>query len=123
MPIVTDLAEQLAKRDKFFIVFFLSKLRPEYENTLRQILGGDKTPRVDDIFRRLLQISSGTSYRNTTYVIAGHSTLASHSSSKGGHGHRSGNRPHLHTIISYDTLESFVGLSMGNHHLPQQCLL
>nr|GMD83429.1 uncharacterized protein LOC109157356 isoform X2 [Ipomoea batatas] len=51
-------AEQIAQREIFFIVFVLSKLGNEFENTRNHILGDNVVPRIQELFKRLLQVTS-----------------------------------------------------------------
>jgi len=51
-------AEQIAQRENFFVVFVLSKLGPEFENTRNQILGDNVVPGIQELFKRLLQVTS-----------------------------------------------------------------
>ncbi|RVW93488.1 hypothetical protein CK203_035084 [Vitis vinifera] len=73
--------------DKFFMVLTLIGLRPDLETNYDQILGSSSVPSLDDVFVRLLRISSTQNlpFDNTSDS----SVLVSQTNSRGG---RSGNR-------------------------------
>nr|CAN82597.1 hypothetical protein VITISV_020213 [Vitis vinifera] len=58
MPLTTDVADQRTQIDKFFMVLTLIGLRPDLETVRDQILGSSFIPSLDDVFARLLRISS-----------------------------------------------------------------
>ena len=58
MPLTTDVGDQQTQIDKFFMVLTLIGLRPDLEMVRNQILGSSFIPSLDDVFARLLRISS-----------------------------------------------------------------
>ena len=58
MPLTSDVGAQQTQVDKFFMVLTLIGLRPDLENLRDQILGSPSVPSLDDVFARLLRISS-----------------------------------------------------------------
>ena len=58
MPLTTDVGDQRTQIDKFFMVLTLIGLRPYLETIRDQILGSSSGPSLDDVFTRLLRISS-----------------------------------------------------------------
>ncbi|RVW71767.1 hypothetical protein CK203_055211 [Vitis vinifera] len=58
MPLTTDVGDQRTQIDKFFMVLTLIGLRPDLEMVRNQILGSSFVPSLDDVFARLLRISS-----------------------------------------------------------------
>ncbi|KAL6333578.1 hypothetical protein AAG906_028763 [Vitis piasezkii] len=87
MPFTNGAEAQQIQTDKFFMVLTLIGLRPDLESVRDQILASPSVPSLDDVFARLLRLSStqtlstdGSSYS---------SMLASQTNSRGG---RSGNR-------------------------------
>ncbi|XP_019184808.1 PREDICTED: uncharacterized protein LOC109179764 [Ipomoea nil] len=58
LPVGGTPDEQIAQREKFFVVLVLTKLGPEFENTRNQILGDKGVPGVQELFKRLLQVAS-----------------------------------------------------------------
>ncbi|RVW49839.1 putative mitochondrial protein [Vitis vinifera] len=90
----TNDIQRLYKIDKFFMVLTLIGLRPDLETVRDQILGNSFVPSLDDVFARLLRISSiQTLSSNNT---SDSSVLVSQTNSQGGRsGNRSrGQRPH-----------------------------
>ncbi|RVX10877.1 Retrovirus-related Pol polyprotein from transposon TNT 1-94 [Vitis vinifera] len=87
MPLTTDVGDQRTQIDKFFMVLTLIGLRPDLETVCDQILGSSSVSSLDDMFARLLHISSTQTlpFDNTSDS----SVLVSQTSSRGG---RSGNR-------------------------------
>ncbi|KAJ9692401.1 hypothetical protein PVL29_011453 [Vitis rotundifolia] len=87
MPLTTDVGDQRIQIDKFFMVLTLIGLRPDLETVRDQILGSSSVPSLDDVFARLLRISS------TQTLPSDHtsdsSVLVSQTNSRGG---LSGNR-------------------------------
>ncbi|KAJ9692791.1 hypothetical protein PVL29_011738 [Vitis rotundifolia] len=87
MPLTTDVGDQRTHIDKFFMVLTLIGLCPGLETVHDQILGSSSVPSLDDVFARLLRISSTqTSPSDNT---SNSSMLVSQTNSRGG---RSGNR-------------------------------
>ncbi|RVX16320.1 Retrovirus-related Pol polyprotein from transposon RE1 [Vitis vinifera] len=58
MPLTTDVGDQRIQIDKFFMVLTLIGLRPDLETVRDQILSSSSVPSLDDVFARLLRISS-----------------------------------------------------------------
>ena len=58
MPLTNDVGDQRTQIDKFFMVLTLIGLRPDLETVRDQILGSSSVPSLDDVFARLLRISS-----------------------------------------------------------------
>ena len=58
MPLTTDVGDQRTQIDKFFMVLMLIGLCPNLETVRDQILGSSSVPSLDDVFVRLLRISS-----------------------------------------------------------------
>ena len=58
MPLTPDVGAQQTQLDKFFMVLTLIGLRPDLEPVRDQILGSSSVPSLDDVFARLLRISS-----------------------------------------------------------------
>ncbi|RVW96919.1 Retrovirus-related Pol polyprotein from transposon RE2 [Vitis vinifera] len=58
MPLPPDVGAQQTQLDKFFMVLTLIGLRPDLEPVRDQILGSSSVPSLDDVFARLLRISS-----------------------------------------------------------------
>ena len=87
MPLTTDVGDQQTQINKFFMVLTLISLCPDLETVRDQILGSFSVPSLDDVFARLLRISSTQTlpYDNTSDS----SVLVSQTNSRGG---RSGNR-------------------------------
>ncbi|RVW19970.1 Retrovirus-related Pol polyprotein from transposon RE2 [Vitis vinifera] len=94
MPLTPDVGAQQTQLDKFFMVFTLISLRPDLEPIRDQILGSSSVPSLDDVFARLLHISSTQTLPFDS--TSDSSVLVSQTSSRGGHsGTRSrGQRPH-----------------------------
>ncbi|RVW27694.1 Retrovirus-related Pol polyprotein from transposon TNT 1-94 [Vitis vinifera] len=87
MPLTTDVGDQRTQIDKFFMVLTLIGLRLDLETVRNQILGSSSVPSLDDVFARLLRISSTQTLPsdNTSDSFV----LVSQTNSRGG---RSGNR-------------------------------
>ncbi|RVW33226.1 hypothetical protein CK203_081121 [Vitis vinifera] len=115
--------------DKFFMVLMLIGLRPDLETVRDQILGSSFIPFLDDVFARLLCISSTQTLLSDN--TSDSSVLVSQTNYRGG---RSGNRgrgqrPHC-TYCSLATLVigviSYMGglpaLPMWPSHLILSCL-
>ncbi|RVW96584.1 hypothetical protein CK203_020287 [Vitis vinifera] len=58
MPLTPDVGAQQTQLDKFFMVLTLIGLRPDLESIRDHILGSSSIPSLDDVFARLLRISS-----------------------------------------------------------------
>ena len=94
MPLTSDVGAQQKQIDKFFMVLTLIGLRPDFETVRDQILGSPSVTSLDDVFARLLRISS-------TQTLPSDSTsdspvLVSQTNLRGGHsGNQSARqRPH-----------------------------
>ncbi|RVW90301.1 hypothetical protein CK203_036754 [Vitis vinifera] len=87
MPLTTDVGDQRIQIDKFFMVLTLIGLRPDLETVRDQILGSSSIPSLDDVFARLLRISSTQTLPSDN--TSDSSVLVSQTNSRGG---RSGNR-------------------------------
>ena len=94
MPLTSDVEAQQTQIDKFFMVLTLIGLRPDLATVRDQILDSPSVPSLDDVFARLLRISSTQTLPydspSSSYVLVSHTNL------RGG---RSGNqsrgqRPH-----------------------------
>ena len=58
MPLTSDVGAQQTQIDKFFMVLTLISLHLDLETVRDQILGSPSVPSLDDVFARLLRISS-----------------------------------------------------------------
>ncbi|KAJ9675922.1 hypothetical protein PVL29_024745 [Vitis rotundifolia] len=87
MPLTTDVGDQRIQIDKFFMVLTLIGLRPDLKTVRDQILGSSSVPSLDDVFARLLRISSTQTLSSDNTLDS--SVLVSQTNSRGG---RSGNR-------------------------------
>ena len=87
MPFTNGVEAQQIQTDKFFMVLTLIGLRPNLESIRDQILASPSIPSLDDVFTRLLQLSSTQTL--TTDGPSDSSVLASQTNSQG---ERSGNR-------------------------------
>ncbi|RVW31623.1 Retrovirus-related Pol polyprotein from transposon RE1 [Vitis vinifera] len=87
MPLTTYVGDQRTQIDKFFMVLTLIGLRPDLETVRDQILGSSSVPSLDDVFARLLRISSTQTLPSDN--TSDSSVLVSQTNSRGG---RSGNR-------------------------------
>ena len=94
MPLTSDVGAQQMQIDKFFMVLTLISLRPDLETVRDQILGSPSVPSLDDVFARLLCISSTQTLSSNS--PSNSSMLVSHTNLQGGRsGNRSrGQRPH-----------------------------
>ena len=94
MPLTPDVGAQQTQLDKFFMVLTLIGLRPNLEPIRDQILGSSSVPSLDDVFARLLRISSTQTLPFDS--TSDSSVLVSQTSSRGGRsGTRGrGQRPH-----------------------------
>ncbi|RVW13831.1 Retrovirus-related Pol polyprotein from transposon RE1 [Vitis vinifera] len=87
MPLTPDVGAQQTQLDKFFMVLTLIGLRPDLEPIRDQILGSSLVPSLDDVFARLLRISSTQTLPSDS--ASDSSVLVSQTTSRGG---RSGTR-------------------------------
>ncbi|XP_034709063.1 uncharacterized protein LOC117932119 [Vitis riparia] len=87
MPFTNGAETQQIQTDKFFMVLTLIGLRPDLESVRDQILASPIVPSLDDVFARLLRLSSTQTL--STDGPSDSSVLASETNSRGG---RSGNR-------------------------------
>ncbi|RVW25919.1 Retrovirus-related Pol polyprotein from transposon RE2 [Vitis vinifera] len=94
MPLTPDAGAQQIQLDKFFMVLTLIGLHPDLEPVCDQILGSSSVPSLDDVFARLLRISSTQTLPFDS--TSDSSVLVSQTSSRGGRsGTRGrGQRPH-----------------------------
>ena len=94
MPLTPDVGAQQTQLDKFFMVLTLIGLRPDLEPIRDQILGSSSVPSLDDVFARLLRISSTQTLPSDS--TSDFSVLVSQTTSRGGRsGTRGrGQRPH-----------------------------
>ncbi|RVW16754.1 Retrovirus-related Pol polyprotein from transposon TNT 1-94 [Vitis vinifera] len=94
MPLTPDVGAQQTQLDKFFMVLTLIGLRPNLEPIRDQILGSSSVPSLDDVFARLLRISSTQTLPSDS--TSDSSVLVSQTTSRGGRsGTRGrGQRPH-----------------------------
>ena len=87
MPFTNGAEAQQIQTDKFFMVLTLISLRPDLESVRDQILASPSVPSLDDVFARLLHLSSTQTL--STDGPSDSSMLASQTNSQEG---RSGNR-------------------------------
>ncbi|KAJ9685307.1 hypothetical protein PVL29_017366 [Vitis rotundifolia] len=94
MPLTTDVGDQRTQIDKFFMVLKLIGLHPDLETVRDQILGSSSVPSLDDVFARLLRISSTQTLPSDN--TSDFSVLVSQTNSRGGHSGNQGRgqRPH-----------------------------
>ncbi|RVW86509.1 Retrovirus-related Pol polyprotein from transposon RE2 [Vitis vinifera] len=94
MPLTPDVGAQQTQLDKFFMVLTLIGLRPDLEPIRDQILGSSSVPSLNDVFARLLRISSTQTLPSDS--TSDSSVLVSQTTSRGGRsGTRGrGQRPH-----------------------------
>ncbi|RVW32653.1 putative mitochondrial protein [Vitis vinifera] len=94
MPLTPDVGAQQTQLDKFFMVLTLIGLRPDLEPIRDQILGSSSVSSLDDVFARLLRISSTQTLPSDS--ASDSSVLVSQTTSRGGRsGTRGrGQRPH-----------------------------
>ena len=94
MPLTSDVGAQQTQIDKFFMVLTLIGLYPNLETVRDQILGSPSVSSLDDVFARLLRISSTQILPFDS--ISDSSVLVSQTNIRGGRsGNRSrGQRPH-----------------------------
>ncbi|RVW99732.1 hypothetical protein CK203_029295 [Vitis vinifera] len=87
MPFSNGAEAQQIQTDKFFMVLTLIGLHPDLESIRDQILASPSVPSLDDVFARLLRLSSTQTL--STDGLSDSSMLASQTNSRGG---CSGNR-------------------------------
>ncbi|RVW94848.1 Retrovirus-related Pol polyprotein from transposon TNT 1-94 [Vitis vinifera] len=94
MPLTPDVGAQQTQLDKFFMVLTLIGLRPDLESIRDQILGSSSVPSLDDVFARLLRISSTQTLPSDS--ASDSSVLVSQTTSRGGRSSTRGRgqRPH-----------------------------
>ncbi|RVW45260.1 Retrovirus-related Pol polyprotein from transposon TNT 1-94 [Vitis vinifera] len=94
MPLTPDVGAQQTQLDKFFMVLTLIGLRPDLEPIRDQILGSSSVPSLDEVFARLLRLSSTQTLPSDS--ASDSSVLVSQTTSRGGRsGTRGrGQRPH-----------------------------
>ena len=94
MPLTSDVGAQQMQIDKFFMVLTLIGLRSDLKTVRDQILGSPSVPSLDDVFARLLRISSTQTLPSDSPSDS--SVLVSQTNLRGGRsGNRSrGQRPH-----------------------------
>ena len=92
MPLTSDVGVQQTQIDKFFMVLTLIGLRPNLETIRDQILGSPSVPSLDDVFARLLRISSTQTLPSDSTPDS--SVLVSQTNLRGGcNGNRSRGQP------------------------------
>ena len=87
MPLTSDVGAQQTQIDKFFMVLTLIGLRLDLETVRDQILGSPSVSSLDDVFARLLRISSTQTLSSDS--TSDSSVLVSQTNPRGG---RTGNR-------------------------------
>ena len=94
MPLTSDVRAQQTQIDKFFMVLTLISLCPDLKTVCNQILGNPSIPSLDDVFARLLRISSTKTLPSDNILDS--FMLVSQTNIRGGRiGNRSrGQRPH-----------------------------
>ncbi|RVW36510.1 Retrovirus-related Pol polyprotein from transposon TNT 1-94 [Vitis vinifera] len=94
MPLTPDVGAQQTQFGKFFMGLTLIGLRPDLEPVRDQILGSSSDPSLDDVFARLLRISSTQTLPFDS--TSDSSVLVSHTTSQGGRSSNRGRgqRPH-----------------------------
>ena len=94
MPLTTDVGAQQTQIDKFFMVLTLIGLCPDLETVRNQILRSSSVPSLDDVFARLLHISSTQTLPSDS--TSDSSVLVSQTNSRGGRSSNRGRgrRPH-----------------------------
>ena len=83
MPFTNGVEAQQIQTDKLFMVLTLIGLRPNLESVQDQILASPSVPSLDDVFARLLRLSSTQTL--STDGPSDSSVLASQTNSRGGH--------------------------------------
>ncbi|RVW11930.1 hypothetical protein CK203_111184 [Vitis vinifera] len=100
MPLSTDVGDQRTQIDKFFMVLTLIGLRPDLETVRDQILGSSSVPSLDDVFARLLRISSTQTLPSDN--TSDSSVLVSQTNSRGGRSVTWAASPHCQVAQSSD---------------------
>ena len=79
MSLTSDVGAQQTQIDKFFMVLTLIGLHPDLETVRDQILGSPSVPSLDDVFARLLSISSTQTLPfdspSDSFVLVSHTNL------------------------------------------------
>ncbi|RVW33966.1 hypothetical protein CK203_100743 [Vitis vinifera] len=94
MPLTTDVGNQRTQIDKFFMVLTHIGLRPDLKTVRDQILGSSSVPSLDDVFARLLRISSTQTLPSDN--TSDSSVLVSQTNSRGGCSGNRGRGQHPH---------------------------
>ena len=94
MPLTIDVGDQRTQIDKFFMVLMLIGLHPDLETVRNQILSSSFIPSLDDVFARLLHISSTQTLPSNN--TSDSSMLVSQTNSRGGHSSNRGRGQHPH---------------------------
>ncbi|WJZ82725.1 hypothetical protein VitviT2T_002459 [Vitis vinifera] len=115
MPLTPDVGAQQTQLDKFFMVLTLISLRPDLEPVRDQILGSSSIPSLDDVFARLLRISSIQTFPFDS--TSDSSVLVSQTSSRGG---RSGTRGSSFLVSSFPILRMVIILYIYSVHERKQ---
>ncbi|RVW22780.1 Retrovirus-related Pol polyprotein from transposon RE1 [Vitis vinifera] len=95
IPLTSDVGVQQTQLDKFFMVLTLIGLRQDLEPVRDQILGSSSIPSLDDVFARLLRISSTQTLPFDS--TSDSSILVSQTSSRGG---RNGTEVEVNVLIA-----------------------
>ena len=104
MPLTSDVGAQQTQVDKFFMVLTLIGLRPDLETLRDQILGSPSVPSLDDVFARLLRISSTQTLPSDSIRILPVTDDLPIALRKG---NRSTSNPHpIYNFLSYHQLSS-----------------
>ena len=82
LPLTTTRTEQIAQREKFFMIIALSGLKPKFNAIRHQILTRSANPTMKDSFKRLLNIIGAHGMPSSSHVVppAESSTLVSQAS-------------------------------------------
>ena len=96
LPLTTTRTEQIAQRDKFFMVITLSSLKPEFDAIKHQILTSSASPTMKDSFKKLLNMTSAHGMSSSSHVVplAESSALVSQASTVGGNRGHNNSRPY-----------------------------
>ena len=94
MPFTNGVEAQQIQTDKLFMVLTLIGLHPDLESVRDQILASPSVPSLDDVFARLLRISSTQTLPSDN--TSDSSVLVSQTNSRGGRSRNRGRsqRPH-----------------------------
>ena len=124
MPLTPDVGAQQTQLDKFFMVLTLIGLRLDLEPIRDQILGSSSVPSLDDVFARLLRISSTQTLPSDS--ASDSSVLVSQTTSRGGRsGTRGrGQRPHCTYCnkLGHNYMDGLLALPMWPSPLILSCL-